>query len=87
MSCVNTVAVRLTDIKNIRLIRDPSITNTGKQSNIALAIDLREETQGGVTSPREPLILMTLMDDVEVIAEKLRITVENAKQTETMVRI
>ncbi|KAI9301593.1 hypothetical protein BJ944DRAFT_252193 [Cunninghamella echinulata] len=84
MSCVNTVAVRLTDIKNIRLIRDPSITNTGKQSNIALAIDLREETQGGVTSPREPLILMTLMDDVEVIAEKLRITVENAKQTEAM---
>jgi hypothetical protein len=79
MTCVNTVAVRLKDITNIRLIRDPSITNTGKQSNIALAIDLKQDD---VSPNRDPLMLVTLMDDVEVVAEKLRIAVENAKSPE-----
>lgn len=79
MTCVNTVAVRLKDITNIRLIRDPSITNTGKQSNIALAIDLKQDD---VSPNREPLMLVTLMDDVEVVAEKLRIAVDNAKSLE-----
>ncbi|CAO3599851.1 unnamed protein product [Absidia cylindrospora] len=79
MTCVHTVAVRLKDIANIRLIRDPSITNTGKQSNIALAIDLKQD---GVSPNREPLMLVTLMDDIEVVAEKLRIAVDNAKSNE-----
>ncbi|ORX45898.1 hypothetical protein DM01DRAFT_1311533, partial [Hesseltinella vesiculosa] len=82
MSCVHTVAVRLQDIQSIRLIRDPSIINTGKQSNIALAIDFCPVTQGNDVSPRDPLILMSLMDDVEMVAEKLRIAVDNAKSKE-----
>ncbi|KAI8332635.1 hypothetical protein BC941DRAFT_474061 [Chlamydoabsidia padenii] len=76
MTCVHTVAVRLKDINNIRLVRDPSITNTGKQSNIALAIDLKQDD---ISPKREPLMLVTLMDDIEVVAEKLRIAVDNAK--------
>jgi hypothetical protein len=79
MTCVHTVAVRLKDITNIRLIRDPSITNTGKQSNIALAMDLKQDSDA---PDREPLMLVTLMDDIEVVAEKLRIAVDNAKSNE-----
>ncbi|KAI8060354.1 hypothetical protein BC940DRAFT_337637 [Gongronella butleri] len=84
MSCVHTVAVRLKDIQKVRLIRDPSIANTGKQSNIALAIDFCQDTQSDDVSPREPLILVSLMDDVEIVAEKLRIAVDNAKSKDMM---
>lgn len=70
------VAVRLRDIKNIRLIRDQSASETigknGKPRNIVLAIDL-------VQSDQSPLIISTLLDDIEVVAERLRIAVESAK--------
>ncbi|KAG0170006.1 SNF1-interacting protein [Apophysomyces sp. BC1015] len=78
MTCVNTVAIRLKDIKSIRLIRDPSINSTGNKSNIALAIDLASTNNDS----QSPLILTTLMDDIEVIAEKLRFAVDNAKNSE-----
>ncbi|KAI7855698.1 hypothetical protein BDC45DRAFT_544871 [Circinella umbellata] len=80
MTCVNTVAIPLKSIKTLRLIRDTSITDSvaknGKANNLALAIDLVERD--------EPLVLMTLMDDVEVVAERLRFAVENAKSPEPM---
>lgn len=82
LTCVTTVAVRLKDIKNVRLIRDTSITDSvnknGKANNIALAIDIDEnngEAQG-------PLVLTTLLDDVEVVAERLRIAIQSAKSQE-----
>ncbi|KAF7732102.1 SNF1-interacting protein [Apophysomyces ossiformis] len=78
MTCVNTVAIRLKDIKNIRLIRDPSINNTGDKSNIALAIDIASNSN----DIQSPLILTTLMEDIEVVAEKLRFAVDNAKNAE-----
>ncbi|KAI8143142.1 hypothetical protein BJV82DRAFT_611536 [Fennellomyces sp. T-0311] len=80
MTCVNTVAIPLKNVKAVRLIRDSSITDNvsknGKANNLALAIDLEEND--------EPLVLMTLLDDVEVIVERLRFAVENAKSTEPM---
>lgn len=72
MHCVNTIAIRLRDIKAVRLIRDASIPNTGTHSNLALAIDL-------VTESSEPLIITALMEDMEVVAEKLKFAVANAK--------
>ncbi|KAI9494450.1 hypothetical protein BDB00DRAFT_818072 [Zychaea mexicana] len=80
MSCVNTVAIPLKGIKTVRLIRDNSVADgvakNGKANNLALAIDLAEGD--------EPLVLMTLLDDVEVVAERLRFAVENAKSSEPM---
>ncbi|OBZ89021.1 putative PH domain-containing protein C19A8.02 [Choanephora cucurbitarum] len=78
MTCVNTVAVRLRDIQNIRLVRDPSIAHTHPGSSLTLAIDL-DSTSNNVSSP---LIFTTLMDDVEVLAEKLKFAVSNAKSKE-----
>lgn len=70
--------MRLKDIKNIRLIRDQSASETigknGKPRNIVLAIDL-------VQSNQSPLIISTLLDDIEVVAERLRIAVESAKSS------
>lgn len=80
MNCVNTVAIRLCDIKTIRLIRDPSIANIGTSSNLALAIDLASSS--GTNDAQSPLIFTTLMDDIEVIAEKLKFAVSNAKSAE-----
>jgi hypothetical protein len=80
MTCVNTVAIRLRDIKTIRLIRDPSITNIGTTSNLALAIDL--VSSSGTNDSQSPLIFTTLMDDIEVVAEKLKFAVSNAKSAE-----
>ncbi|CEG62748.1 hypothetical protein RMATCC62417_00026 [Rhizopus microsporus] len=75
MNCVNTVAVRLTDIKAIRIIRDTSIANDGTNSNRALVIDLAH------TVSEEPLVFIPLMDDVEVLREKLQFAIENAKSS------
>ncbi|KAG2205633.1 hypothetical protein INT46_003460 [Mucor plumbeus] len=80
MNCVNTVAIRLCDIKTIRLIRDPSVANIGTSSNLALAIDLASSS--GTNDSQSPLIFTTLMDDIEVIAEKLKFAVSNAKSAE-----
>ncbi|KAI8646412.1 hypothetical protein BD408DRAFT_380453 [Parasitella parasitica] len=80
MNCVNTVAIRLCDIKAIRLIRDPSIANIGTSSNLALAIDL--VALPGSSDVQTPLIFTTLMDDIEVVAEKLKFAVSNAKSVE-----
>ncbi|KAI7900458.1 uncharacterized protein BX663DRAFT_517696 [Cokeromyces recurvatus] len=79
MNCVNTVAVRLCDIKSIRLVRDNSLQNIGTNSNIAIAIDLLSSNED---NNDEPLIFTTLMDDVEIIAEKLKFVVSNAKSSE-----
>lgn len=85
MNCVNTVAIRLRDIKTIRLIRDPSIANIGTSSNLALAIDLAGSS--GTNDAQSPLIFTTLMDDIEVIAEKLKFAVSNAKSAEVITEL
>ncbi|CAO3658004.1 unnamed protein product [Rhizopus stolonifer] len=72
LNCINTVAVRLSDIKAVKVIRDNSIVNDGTNSNRAMAIDL-------VTGSEEPLIFTSLMDNIEVLSEKLKFAIENAK--------
>ncbi|KAI8393812.1 uncharacterized protein BYT42DRAFT_552309 [Radiomyces spectabilis] len=79
MTCVNTVAIRLKDISSVRLIRDPSIVNTGNKNHVVLAIDLVNHPGSG--EARDPVILSTLMDDIDVVAEKLRFAVDNAKNS------
>ncbi|KAG1312791.1 hypothetical protein G6F64_002745 [Rhizopus arrhizus] len=79
LNCVNTVAVRLSDIKSVRVIRDSSIQNDGTNSNLALAIDLIRTQHGS----DEPLIFTSLMDNVEVLAEKLKFAIENAKSSKS----
>lgn len=68
------MAVRLSDIKAVRVIRDNSIVNDGTNSNRAMAIDL-------VTGSEEPLIFTSLMDNIEVLSEKLKFAIENAKSS------
>ncbi|SAL98337.1 hypothetical protein [Absidia glauca] len=78
MTCVNTVAVRLKDITNIRLVRDPSITNTGKQSNIALAIDLKQDD---VSPNRDPLMLPSPLQTMYEILHHMSAAMSKKKNT------
>ena len=59
----------------MRLVRDMSmkdtVTKNGSAKNIALAIDLNKGN--------EPLVITTLLSDVEMVMERLRFAVENAK--------
>lgn len=76
------MAVRLTDIKGIRLIRDQSsvgssVTKDGKPTNVVLAIDLVEDNS-------EPIVLTTLLDQVDVVVERLRLAIDNAKSEHPM---
>ncbi|KAL0094082.1 hypothetical protein F4703DRAFT_1924803 [Phycomyces blakesleeanus] len=79
MTCVNTVAVRLKDISGIRLVRDPSLVNVGTSSHIAIAIDLAQSTS--CLDNQGPLIITALLDDIEVVSERLRFAVDNAKSS------
>lgn len=49
---------------------------------MALAIDLASSS--GTNDEQSPLIFTTLMDDIEVIAEKLKFAVSNAKSAEVI---
>jgi hypothetical protein len=49
-----------------------------------LVIRIRLVSQAKSDSIKEPLIIGTLMDDIEIIAEKLRFAVNNAKNDEPM---
>ncbi|KAI9027345.1 hypothetical protein CLU79DRAFT_833263 [Phycomyces nitens] len=82
MTCVNTVAVRLKDILAIRLVRDPSLVNVGTSSHIAIAIDLAQSTSS--LDNQGPLIITGLLDDIEVISERLRFAVDNAKSRDPL---
>lgn len=75
--------MRLSDIKSVRVIRDSSIQNDGTNSNLALAIDLIRTQHGS----DEPLIFTSLMDNVEVLAEKLKFAIENAKSSKVNQRL
>ncbi|KAI8994847.1 hypothetical protein BDB01DRAFT_846847 [Pilobolus umbonatus] len=75
MTCVNTIAIRLEDIDRVRIIRDTSVINDGTNSNLDIVIDLIDQSTAGSS-----LVFSTLMDDIEVIAERLKFAVSNAKQ-------
>lgn len=65
----------------MRLVRDMSIKDTvtknGPAKNIALAIDLNKGN--------EPLVITTLLNDVEAVMERLRFAVENAKSNDASI--
>jgi hypothetical protein len=52
---------------------------------LALAIDLASSS--GTNDAQSPLIFTTLMDDIEVVAEKLKFAVSNAKASEVKYKI
>ncbi|KAG0174817.1 SNF1-interacting protein [Apophysomyces sp. BC1021] len=64
ITCINTVAIRLKDIKEVRLIPDPNSTDVSK---LLLALELPESEIKG------PLVFSTLLDNVELMAQRLRI--------------
>ncbi|KAF7724746.1 SNF1-interacting protein [Apophysomyces ossiformis] len=73
ISCINSVAIRLKDIKEVRLIADPEEPEASKR---LLALELPESEIKG------PLIFNTLLDDVELVAQRLQALVNNAKAAE-----
>ncbi|KAK4520326.1 uncharacterized protein ATC70_008459 [Mucor velutinosus] len=87
MTCINSVAVRLKDIDQVTIVKDTSLarlvneTALAMNSDLVISITLLPNSRSDI---KEPLILGTLMDDIETTAEKLRFAVSNAKKEETM---
>ncbi|KAI8641777.1 hypothetical protein BD408DRAFT_433004 [Parasitella parasitica] len=87
MTCINSVAVRLTDIDQVKVVKDQSLarlvndTALAMNSDLVITITLLPNSRSDI---KEPLILGTLMDDVETTAEKLCFAVNNAKSREPM---
>ncbi|KAI8346774.1 hypothetical protein BD560DRAFT_439570 [Blakeslea trispora] len=82
-----TIAVQLKDINEIKLIKDESAhsaiddTVETMKPDMLLSISLIPNTQ---SETKEPLIFGFMIDDVQVIAESLKLAVENAKRTEPL---
>jgi hypothetical protein len=64
----------------VKLVRDPSVAGhgSGSKDDIALAITIKEE--GGSSQ----FVLKTLMQDVEALAERLRLAIDNTKSGHSM---
>ncbi|KAL0086490.1 hypothetical protein J3Q64DRAFT_1639096 [Phycomyces blakesleeanus] len=76
MTCIHTVAVRLQDIKEVRVVKDLVLSSEEDNQNgfscCALVIELVDETKGPVT-------FSSIVSDIDSIANKLRFMVSNAK--------
>ncbi|RCI05514.1 SNF1-interacting protein [Rhizopus stolonifer] len=87
MTCINSVAIRLKDIEEIKVIKDPSIhrpmhdTTIAMKTDMVISVSLVSNAQCGM---KEPLIFGFLMDDIEVIASNLTLAVENAKSNKPL---
>ncbi|KAF1803955.1 hypothetical protein FB192DRAFT_1277897 [Mucor lusitanicus] len=85
MTCINSVAVKLKDIDQVTIVKDASLarlvneTALAMNSDLVICITLVPNSRSDI---KEPLILGTLMDDIETTAEKLRFAVSNAKKEE-----
>ncbi|CEP07785.1 hypothetical protein [Parasitella parasitica] len=85
MTCINSVAVRLKDIDQVNVVKDQSLarlvneTALAMNSDLVITITLLSNSRSDI---KEPLILGTLLEDVETTAEKLRFAVCNAKKGE-----
>jgi hypothetical protein len=90
MSCINTVAIRLKDIDEIKVMRDASLTTfndnseLSTKSDMVISINIVPDEKG---IRREPLIFGTLMNDIETTAEKLRFAVSNARNDEVKLKL
>ncbi|KAI9025139.1 hypothetical protein CLU79DRAFT_833800 [Phycomyces nitens] len=80
MTCIHTVAVRLQDIKEVRVIKDLVLSSEEDYQNglscCALVIELMDETKGPVT-------FSSVMYDINILADKLRFMISNAKSKST----
>ncbi|KAI7892149.1 uncharacterized protein EV154DRAFT_419104 [Mucor mucedo] len=86
MTCINTVAIRLKDIEEIRVMKDTSLKPANHESfpansDLVLSISLVSSTENDI---QEPIIIGTIMDDIDMVAEKLRVAVMDAKNNESM---
>jgi len=87
ITCINSVAVRLKDIDKVTIVKDASLarlvneTALAMNSDLVITITLLPNSGSDI---KEPLVLGTLMDDIETIAEKLRFAVSNAKKEEAL---
>ncbi|GAN01488.1 transcription factor [Mucor ambiguus] len=87
LTCINSVAVRLKDIDQVTIVKDTSLahlvneTALAMNSDLVISITLLPNSRSDI---KEPLILGTLMEDIEITAEKLRFAVSNAKKEEAM---
>ncbi|KAL7317917.1 SNF1-interacting protein [Mucor circinelloides] len=87
ITCINSVAVRLKDIDQVTIVKDASLarlvneTALAMNSDLVITITLLPNSGSDI---KEPLVLGTLMDDIETIAEKLRFAVSNAKRKEAL---
>lgn len=64
----------------MKLVRDPSVAGhgSGSKDDIALALTIKEEEESS------QFVLKTLMQDVEALAERLRLAIDNAKSGHSM---
>ncbi|KAI8374045.1 hypothetical protein EDC96DRAFT_437703 [Choanephora cucurbitarum] len=87
MTCIHSIAIQLKDIDEIKVIKDGSLgkpvhdTAMAMKSDMLISISLVANTQ---SETKEPLIFGFMMDDVQVIAESLKMAVENAKSKEVI---
>ncbi|KAI9260525.1 hypothetical protein BDA99DRAFT_560606 [Phascolomyces articulosus] len=79
IACVNTLAIKLTSIENIRVMRDPSI-NTDK--NHVLVVDLVSDPS--CEAIQSPLVFSIPNEEINVLADKLRFAINNSKHDEPM---
>ncbi|KAI9246007.1 hypothetical protein EDC94DRAFT_529843 [Helicostylum pulchrum] len=87
MSCINTVAILLKDIDEIKVVKDTSLSSLSTEaarsmnSDLVIAIYLVHNEKNEI---QDPIIIGTMMDDIDMVAEKLRFAVKNAKNDEPM---
>lgn len=88
MTCINTVAIRLKDIEEINVIKDTSFKPASHatppvNSELVLSIQLVSSSENDI---QKPIIIGTIMDDIDMVAEKLRVAVMDAKCNEVRKR-
>ncbi|RUP48131.1 hypothetical protein BC936DRAFT_144927 [Jimgerdemannia flammicorona] len=79
MNCVNTVTLRLKDVISIKLVRDASPIPGG---DVLLVFEISAPVGG--SQEKEKLMLRVLMDDAELIMEKINMTAATAKADQSM---
>lgn len=71
------------DIDQIRVIKDTKLIATNAplpvNSELVISIHLVSSAENDI---QEPIIIGTIMDDIDMVAEKLRVAVANAKNEE-----
>lgn len=81
-TCINSVVVRLKDIEEIKVIKDESLKRLANDTALAMKSDMViyiSLVPNARKEDKQPIILGTLMEDIDLVAEKLQYAVKNAK--------